>query len=191
MEGVQLCRSRDEKDQFQRLMEEHQPRLLKSMGICTGDPEFAADVCQEAWCQAWRNLGKFKGKSAFYTWIYRIACNIAASHKRKKNSGRTQSLDEIREVSGDEPVHRIWDMDGAGPSPDARLIFLNTKDIVHRMMRWLPPMHRDVIRLRDMQGEPYQRIADALGLPVGTVRSRLHRGREQLRKLLSTQMQNL
>ena len=137
--------------------------------------EDAKDVVQEAFVQAFLKLDTFQHSSAFYTWLYRIAFNVAASHRRRRRP--TLSVEYARETSGLEPMD-----DGNGPTE--RLEQKECCRQVRQAIGQLSEEHRMVLVLREIDGCCYETIAKILELPIGTVRSRLHRARLQLREQL-------
>lgn len=145
-----------------------------------GNAEDAKDVVQEAFVQAFLKLESFQGASAFYTWLYRIAFNVAATHRRRRGAMRTAEQTAIADgqVRGSEGSSQTTD------APSDRL----ERDERCRQVRYaisqLPEEYRVVLVLREMEGYCYESIAEVLDLPVGTIRSRLHRARLQLREQL-------
>ena len=160
---------------FGELVTKYQDRLYNSVTHVVGSAEEARDVVQDAFVQAFVNLEKFKRNSAFYTWLYRIAFNVAISRRRRHKP--TVSIDQTRETTGAEPVD-------AGARPDERLEQQDRTDMVRSALARMPEAYRTVLVLREMDGFCYETIADMLDLPVGTVRSRLHRARIQMKDLL-------
>lgn len=166
---------RGETAAFGDLVRKYQARLFNTLFQITGNREEAEDVAQEAFVQAMTKLDTFQGHSAFYTWLYRIAFNLSVSRRRRRKD--EVSIDQHRETRGEEPV------DGAaGPSDE----FLRRENIreVRAAIATLPDDQRHVLVLREMDGCCYETIAEILDLPIGTVRSRLHRARLQLREQL-------
>lgn len=160
---------------FGKLVLKYQDRLFNTLSNVTGSREDAEDVAQEAFVQAFLKLSSFRRDSAFYTWLYRIAFNVAVTRQRKKRP--QQSLDHHREATGAEPL------DG-GESPDERLLRDERSARVHAALAAVSEEHRAILVLREMEGCCYETIAEILDLPVGTVRSRLHRARMQLKDQL-------
>lgn len=161
---------------FGELVLRYQDRLYNSLLRLLGSAEDARDAVQDAFVQAFVKLDTFRGSSAFYTWLYRIAFNTAMSHARRQRP--TRSLDEERTDRGREPV----DMQ---PPPEARLDMSERATLVQRALAELCAEHREVIVLRELDGCKYEQIAEILELPVGTVRSRLFRARLELRDRLA------
>ena len=166
---------------FGQLVTKYQDRLYNAVVHVTGSAEDARDVVQDAFVQAFVKLSTFRGRSAFYTWLYRIARNLAVSHKRKKRRPTT-SIELHREITGDEPVDE-------GEAPSAGLEQQDRVAQVQVALAALSEEHRTVLVLREMEEFSYESIAEILELPVGTVRSRLHRARMQLRDELRKVMQ--
>ena len=160
---------------FGKLVQKYQDRLYNTVVHVAGNAEDARDVVQDAFVQAFLKLDTFKGSSAFYTWLYRIAFNVAATHRRRERS--TVSLEHVRETSGNEPM-------GNEENPSEILERKERCRQVRQAINQLNEEHRAVVVLREIDGCCYETIAEILELPVGTVRSRLHRARLQLREQL-------
>ena len=165
---------------FGELVRKYQGRLYNTMLHVCGGREEAEDVVQEAFIQAFVKLDSFRAKSAFYTWLYRIGFNAAISKRRRKRI--EISVEQNREMTGDEPVDN-------GDSPSDRLLREEQVDQVHTALDALSDEHRAILVLREIEGCGYETISEILDLPVGTVRSRLHRARLQLRGQLNDLLQ--
>jgi RNA polymerase sigma-70 factor (ECF subfamily) len=166
---------------FEQLVRRYQDRLYNTILHVTGCPEDARDVVQDAFVQAYVKLDTFQRSAAFFTWLYRIAFNAAVSHRRRKRP--TVSVEHARETLGQEPVD-------SGAAPGDRLDRQERAGQVRAALAALPEEFRSVLVLREIEGFDYEAIAEALDLPVGTVRSRLHRGRMQLREALRGVLQD-
>lgn len=162
-------------DAFGHLVTRYQDRLYNTMVHVAGSAEEARDVVQDAFVQAFLKLETFRRASAFYTWLYRIALNIAASRKRRQRP--TVSIDEARERFGHEPAEK-------GDAPEGRMQQEERVCQVRAALGRLNDDHRTVLVLREIEGCDYETIADILEVRVGTVRSRLFRARMQLREEL-------
>lgn len=160
---------------FGQLVRKYQDRLYNTVVHVAGNAEDARDIVQDAFVQAFVKLDTFQHSSAFYTWLYRIAFNVAASHRRRKRP--TLSVDHARETSGLEPMD-------VAEGPAERLERNERCRQVRHAINQLSEEHRIVLVLREIDGCCYETIADILELPMGTVRSRLHRARLQLREQL-------
>lgn len=165
---------------FGRLVQTYQDRLFNNLVHVVGSVEDARDLVQDAFVQAFVKLSTFKRSAAFYTWLYRIAFNLAVSHRRRRKS--PSSLDLALERQGEEPID-----DGEAP-PD-RLEREEVTRQVREALANLPEEYRAILALREIDGCCYDTIAEMLDLPVGTVRSRLHRARQQLRDELKHVLQ--
>ncbi len=164
---------------FEQLVRKHQDRLFNTIFHLIRDREEAEDVVQEALVKSYVKLSTFQGQSAFYTWLYRIAFNIALGKQRRKRT--TTSVDEAREVRGLEPIDD-------GERPGDRMEQAEQAQEVRRALDALNEQHRAILVLREMEGCCYEVISEVLDLPIGTVRSRLHRARIQLRQELEQGM---
>jgi RNA polymerase sigma-70 factor (ECF subfamily) len=162
---------------FGRLVGLYQDRLYNSLLRVVG--EDAADIVQDAFVQAYVKLDTFRGTSAFYTWLYRIAFNLAMSHARRQRN--TSSLDGMKSGWGSEP------MDGQ-PTPDVSVERREQVEVVHAALAELSTEYRTILVLREIDGCRYEEIAEILEVPVGTVRSRLFRARLQLREHLAPRL---
>lgn len=160
---------------FGRLVQKYQDRLYNTMLHVVGDPDECLDVVQEAFVQAYINLASFEGQSAFYTWLYRIGFNVAATHRRKKKP--VQSVDAVYHESGRQIPDR-------GPAPELPLEQEERCRRVREAIASLNEEHRAILVLREIDGCCYETIAEILDVPIGTVRSRLHRARLMLREKL-------
>ncbi len=160
---------------FGHLVTKYQDRLFNTLVHVLGCTEEARDVCQDAFVQSFVKLASFKRQSAFYTWLYRIAFNLASSRRRRHRP--TMSVEQNRELTGDEPISR-----GGGPSEP-----IERREQVAQVRSALAKLNeefRSVLVLREIDGHDYETIAEMLELPLGTVRSRLHRARMELRDQL-------
>jgi len=166
---------RGDSSAFGQLVRIHQDRLYNAVANFIGDRTEAEDVVQEAFVQAYLKLASFKRNAAFYTWLYRIAFNTAVSRKRRKRV--ETSVDRTREQTGSEPVDD-------GDTPGDRMMRDEQASQVHAALDLLSDEHRAILVLREMDELDYDTIAQILGINIGTVRSRLHRARAQMREKL-------
>jgi len=168
---------RGEAAAFGSLVRKYQNRLVTSLLHICGSPDEAEDVAQEAFVQAYVKLGSFAGESSFYTWLYRIAINGAISRRRRKRE--ETSVDANREQHGLEPLDD-------GERAEERILREERATQVQRALSRLSEEHRSILVLREIEDCDYDQIAQILQLPVGTVRSRLHRARLQLKEQLDS-----
>ncbi|MEM6330277.1 MAG: sigma-70 family RNA polymerase sigma factor [Planctomycetota bacterium] len=171
---------------FGRLVQRHQDRLYNALLRFTGSAEDAQDAAQEAFVQAYVKLDRFRSDASFYTWLYRIAMNRAISAGRKRRE--RVSLDAAGLAGGAGAVGGR-PVDGGGPvcdaPPDAGAIAAERVQSVHAAIARLAEDQRQVLVLRELEGMDYRQIAEVIGAPIGTVRSRLSRARAQLREALA------
>ncbi len=160
---------------FGSLVQKYQDRLYNTIVHVSGSRDDASDIVQEAFVQAFLKLETFQQSSAFYTWLYRIAFNVAITHHRRRRP--LGSLDHLREQSGQEVVDRSG-------GPVEALERTERVGQIREAIAALGDEHRSVLVLREIEGCCYETIADILQIPVGTVRSRLHRARAELREQL-------
>ena len=161
---------------FGELVRRYQDRLFTALVHIASSRDEAEDVAQEAFIQAYVKLSSFERQSSFYTWLYRIAFNTAISRRRRKRV--ETSVEQAKDAVGDEPADR-------GEKPHDRLIREERADLIRRALGELSEEHRAILVLREMEGCDYEQISQILDLPVGTVRSRLHRARLQLKEQLT------
>jgi len=141
-----------------------------------GDPEAARDLSQEVLIRVYRSLGRFKGRSTLKTWTYRVCINLCRSklgRRRLVTLPLERDDGSLRDVSDEEP------------GPEARAISRSERDLLSDALPKLDLAFREAVVLRDLEDLSYQEIADVLGVPIGTVRSRIARGRDQLRQLMA------
>jgi RNA polymerase sigma-70 factor, ECF subfamily len=163
---------------FGELVERYQDRLFNTLVRVLGSHDDASEVLQDAFVQAYTKLASFRGSSQFYTWMYRVALNLACSHRRKNvRRHDEQSIDRVRELSGVEPVDQ-------NPRPEQTMVRTEQAELVQVALATISEEHRQILVLREIEDCNYDTIAEILELPVGTVRSRLFRARLQLKEVL-------
>lgn len=167
------------REAFGQLVERYQNRLFHSLLHLLGSTEDAQDAAQDAFVQAFEKLASFRGQSQFYSWLFRIAFNTAVSTKRKTRR-MSVSLDGRREATGAEPTD-------ANPStePSYSMDVSDRQRLVRQALAELSDDFRTALVLKEMDGMSYEEIADVIEVPLGTVRSRIHRARLELRDKLS------
>ena len=146
------------------------------------DIHIAEDIAQEAFIKAYKSIDSFREQSAFYTWLYTITANTSknflASKKRRKEFSESEIL------TSDENNSEILDIPG-GDSPEEILAANKLREVIFESLNNLPQDIRTVISLREFEGLSYEEIAEVLNCPIGTVRSRIFRGREIIQKRIS------
>jgi RNA polymerase sigma-70 factor (ECF subfamily) len=164
---------------FGDLVLRYQDRLFNTVYRLVDNPEDAKDVVQEAFISAYQSLQSFKGDSLFFTWLYRIAVNTAISLKRKQ-----QSALRLTPAGKDTGVVVEPQDPSETNRPGYAMEMAEKERRVHEALNRLSPEHRSVLVLKDMEGLKYEEMAEILEVPVGTIRSRLHRARLELRDIL-------
>jgi RNA polymerase sigma-70 factor (ECF subfamily) len=163
-----------ELDAFGSLVNRHQHRLVgfvRLMMSSAPDRDAAEDVAQEAFLRAYRALGQFRGQSTFRTWLYQIATNVARTH-----SARSRNRKEAQEPETPHERERA-----SAENVERRVI---AHDQLRRALKELPDDWREAVVLRDIEGLEYKEIAELLKIPIGTVESRIFRGRQRLKAAL-------
>ena len=165
---------------FGVLVLRYQDRLYHVANRILDNPDDALDVVQDTFVNAYLSLASFKGDAEFFTWLYRIAFNTAISAKRRKRPA--MSLDAAVGKDGEsgiDPEDRTADV-----APESAMERSEDERLLADAVAKLSPEHRSVLVMKDIDGLKYEDIAEVMGVPIGTVRSRLHRARVELRNLL-------
>ena len=161
---------------FEKLVTEYEKAVYAIAQRMTGNPEDAADMTQETFIKAYNSLGSFRGDSKFSVWLYRIANNVCLDFLRSRSRKPTVSLS----VEDDEGEESQLDVADESQSPELLLERGLTRDAVRRGLDTLPPDYRQILLLREIQGLRYEEISSALGIDLGTVKSRIFRARKKL-----------
>jgi RNA polymerase sigma-70 factor (ECF subfamily) len=175
-ELIRLCKAHDE-DAFASLLERYKSRVFSLAYRMVGHQQEAEDVAQEAFIHAYRAMDTFRLGDKFSSWIYRITANLAIDHLRKRRH---------REVSIDAPVSPDTDMYIQLPDitqdPERRAVEAEFKAVVEKAISELSPAYKAVVVLRHVNNLAYEEIAEVLRIPLGTVKTRLFRAREILKR---------
>ena len=173
-----------DKTAFDLLVRKYQHKIAKLISRYVRDRREVEDVTQEALIKAYRAIGGFRGESAFYTWLYRIAVNTAKNYlesQSRRPPGSDVEIESAELIEGGEGLR-----DQA--TPERQMLTNEIATTVHRVLELLPPDLRTAITLREIEGMSYEEIAEVMDCPIGTVRSRIFRAREaidqELRPLL-------
>jgi RNA polymerase sigma-70 factor (ECF subfamily) len=169
-----------EKSAFDLLVRKYQHKVAKLISRYLSDRAEVEDITQEVFIKAYRGLGGFRGDSAFYTWLYRIAVNTAKNYL--ESQGRRPPSADI-EIEGAELLEGVNGLRDLG-TPERNLLTDEIADTVNRVIGGLPADLRMAITLRDLDGLSYEEIAHVMECPIGTVRSRIFRAREAIDKEL-------
>jgi RNA polymerase sigma-70 factor, ECF subfamily len=171
---------RNERGAFDLLVLRYQHKVVKLVARLLRDPAEAEDVAQEAFVKAYRALGSFRGDSAFYTWLYRIAVNTARNTMASRQRRPIEYEADLSESEQSAVDARMKDTD----TPEAAALSEEIHQTVNRAVEELPEDLRTAIILREIEGLSYEEIATAMDCPVGTVRSRIFRAREAIDRSL-------
>jgi len=169
-----------DKRAFDMLVLKYQHRIIKLISRFVRDADDVQDVAQEAFIKAYRALKNFRGDSAFYTWMYRIAINTAKNHLVSAKRRATDSALDASEAEQYEGAD--WLKEYA--TPEKEMLAEEIKRTVNKTISELPDDLKEAITLREMEGLSYEDIAEVMGCPIGTVRSRIFRAREAVDKQL-------
>jgi len=165
---------RGEPGAFDLLVRKYQHKVIKLIGRYVRDRSEVQDVAQEAFIRAYRALGGFRGDSAFYTWLYRIAVNTAKNYLEslgRRPPGSDVEIDGAEQLSTGEPLRE-------SATPERLLLTDEIANTIRQALEALPEDLRTAITLRELEGLSYEEIAEAMDCPIGTVRSRIFRARE-------------
>jgi RNA polymerase sigma-70 factor (ECF subfamily) len=167
---------RGQTDAFEILIRRHEKTIFNLVYRMLGDYDEAAEVSQEAFLSAYRAIGTFRGDSNFSTWLYRIALNHATTRRKSLNTRQQRNVS----IENTEPVS------DPHPGPAETMEKKEIRERVQQALNSLEPDDATVILLRDLQDVPYEEVARVLEIPIGTVKSRLHRARQALKAELSS-----
>ena len=173
-----------DKRAFDLLVLKYQHKIVAVVHRYVRDSADVNDVVQEAFIKAYRALANFRGDSAFYTWMYRIAINTAKNHlisKGRRLPSSDVDIDEAEYYAGNE---NLQDVD----TPENNLFRDELHEAVQNTIKSLPDDLRTAVTLREMEGLSYEEIAEIMECPVGTVRSRIFRAREAIDKIVQPMM---
>ena len=172
--------------EFEELFVRYHSMVFQLACRVLGDREEALDLCQEVFLTVYRKMHRFRGESSLKTWIYRITVNRAANRFRWWNRLRrrgTVSLDE--HLSSTSELSHSDALESDGKSPEESLLLREERDQIERSLLELPIQQRVAVIMRDIDGLSYEEIADSMQVSLGTVKSRIARGREELKRRLN------
>ncbi len=174
-------------DAFRILVERYQGRAYGLALRILRNEEQAKDAVQDAFLKVYRSLDRFEGRAGFYTWLYRIVMNQCLDHKRRDKSDREVEWNDESAaglLDASESAASPAGRDADREAPDVAIERSEIRQAVARAINALPEDARRTIQLREIDGLSYKEIAEAMGIPKGTVMSRLHYARQRLRELL-------
>lgn len=167
---------RGETDAFETLIRRHQKTIFNLVYRMLGDYDEAAEISQEVFLSAYRAIGNFRGEANFSTWLYRIALNHATTRRKSLNTRQQRNI----------PIENTEPASDPHPGPAESLEKKEVRQRVQQALNRLEPEDAAVILLRDLQDVPYEEVARLLEIPIGTVKSRLHRARQALKSELTS-----
>jgi RNA polymerase sigma-70 factor (ECF subfamily) len=175
-----------DKNAFNLLVTKYQQRVANLVSRYIKNHSDVSDVVQEAFIKAYRALPNFRGDSAFYTWLFRIAVNCAKNHlvaNNRKPSSSDLDVEDVENYDGGEALR-------VNASPEKLLLTEEIKTVIFRTIEKLPEDLRAAINLRELDGLSYEEIAEIMDCPVGTVRSRIFRARDAIDKQIKPLLQH-
>lgn len=160
---------------FEKIVKKNTPRIYSMIYNMTNDYEIAKELTQEVFMNAWRGFGSFRGDSSVYTWLYRIALNTVFKYRRKQaRENKKISIDDIKNLSSEN-------------NPEKYVVEKSDRRLIKNLIYKLPRKYQEVLLLRYYENCDYSTIARTLEIPIGTVRSRLHRTLTKLGELVKEQ----
>jgi RNA polymerase sigma-70 factor (ECF subfamily) len=168
---------------FDELVRKYRARLYSVMYNLTGNREDAGDLTQDAFIKAFQSINRFRGKSAFYTWLYRIAVNHAMTFLKKSRRRRFFSFENMSEEAG---ANEIFEAIASKTRTEKRILMEELQERLNESLQKLSEKHRTVVVLHEIEGLGHSEIAEITGSSIGTVRSRLHYAKNQLQADLQT-----
>jgi RNA polymerase sigma-70 factor (ECF subfamily) len=174
---------------FERLIQAHQSKLYGFARAFTSDSSEAADLAQEALIKIYRSLGSFRYQSSLLTWMFRIVKNVFLDHHKSRRQRDRRRETPLEGATERELCSQPVGLGETAASPEAQLLLDEERRALWAALAQVPETYRAVVVLADMQGLSYEEIASAMSVPVGTVKSRLNRGRDALREVLEKRSQ--
>lgn len=171
---------RGDKSAFDLLVLKYQHRIAALVARFVHDEHEVQDVTQEAFIKAYRALANFRGESAFYTWLYRIAINTAKNHLVRIGRKVPGSDLDAQQAEQFDDAHALREI----ATPERQMMSEQIGQVVQESVESLPEDLRTAIMLREIDGLSYEEIAEVMGCPIGTVRSRIFRAREAIDRQL-------
>jgi RNA polymerase sigma-70 factor (ECF subfamily) len=175
-EDLVLRVQQGDKSAYDLLVIKYQHKIVQLVNRYVKDPSESQDVAQEAFIKAYRALGSFRGESAFYTWLYRIAINTAKNYLMSRSRRNVDMQIDVQDAEVYENLPQLHGQE----TPERELLSREIVETIKSAIAKLPEEMRVAIMLREFEGMSYEEIAQAMDCPVGTVRSRIFRAREAI-----------
>ena len=175
---------------FDQLVTRYRTRVFAMIYNMVHNEQDAWDLSQDSFVKAWKSIGRFRGRSSFYTWIYRIVMNVTIDWLRKKQvKGAGAEFNDAIQLKEIEPASRT--LPKADPLPHERMEQSEIRARIDNAIAQISPEHRAVILMKEIEEMQYHEIAEALGCSIGTVMSRLFYARKKLQNLLKDVYENI
>ena len=175
---------------FDQLVTRYRTRVFAMIYNMVRNEQDAWDLAQDSFVKAWKSIGRFRGRSSFYTWIYRIVMNVTIDWLRKKQvKGAGAEFNDAIQLREIEPASRT--VPKADPLPHERMEQSEIRARIDNAIAQISPEHRAVILMKEIEEMQYHEIAEALGCSIGTVMSRLFYARKKLQNLLRDVYENI
>ena len=175
---------------FDQLVTRYRTRVFAMIYNMVHNEQDAWDLAQDSFVKAWKSIGRFRGRSSFYTWIYRIVMNVTIDWLRKKQvKGAGAEFNDAIQLREIEPASRT--VPKADPLPHERMERSEIRARIDNAIAQISPEHRAVILMKEIEEMQYHEIAEALGCSIGTVMSRLFYARKKLQNLLKDVYENI
>jgi RNA polymerase sigma-70 factor (ECF subfamily) len=182
---VERVRSGDQRA-FRLLVERYQKKIYSVALGMVKDKEEAMDISQEAFVKVYKYLDHFKGDSSFYTWIYRITSNLCIDAIRRKGAMRGDAVEFDETVAQDLSEANLGALGSRlGTNPQKSALRRELAEKIQEALQEVPEKHREILLLREVEGMSYEDLSRTLGIPKGTVMSRLFHARAKVQKILS------
>ena len=186
---VKRCQA-GETGAFDELVTRYRTRIFAMIYNMVHNEQDAWDLAQDSFVKAWKSIKRFRGKSSFYTWMYRIVMNVTIDWLRKKQvKGAGVEFDDAIQLREVNPASKT--LPKADPLPYERMERTEVRARIDNAIAQLSPEHRAVILMKETEGMQYHEIAEALGCSIGTVMSRLFYARKKLQNLLKDVYENI
>ena len=186
---VKRCQA-GETEAFDELVTRYRTRIFAMIYNMVHNEQDAWDLAQDSFVKAWKSIKRFRGRSSFYTWIYRIVMNVTIDWLRKKQvKGAGVEFDDAIQLRAVNPASKT--LPKADPLPYERMERTEVRARIDNAIGQLSPEHRAVILMKETEGMQYHEIAEALGCSIGTVMSRLFYARKKLQNLLKDVYENI
>jgi RNA polymerase sigma-70 factor (ECF subfamily) len=189
LELVRRCQA-GQTEAFDELVTRYRTRIFGMIYNMVHNEQDAWDLAQESFLKSWRSIKRFRGKSSFYTWMYRIVMNVTIDWLRKKQiKGAGAEFDDAIQLKEIDPASKT--VPKADPLPHTRMERAEVRSRIDDAINQLSPDHRAVILMKEIEEMQYHEIAEALGCSIGTVMSRLFYARKKLQSLLRDVYENV